>query len=149
MHGVEDMKFEWKNELENDDWEGLSGLYKIAPLGNKKPKDLELVFGNSRYKYFVYSGQQLVGVGRALADGIDCSILCDIAVHPDCQGTGLGKRIVQKLIGLSEGHKKIILYANPGKEGFYAKLGFKHMNTAMAIFKDEKHALKIGLVRDV
>ena len=107
------------------------------------------MFGNSRYKCFVYSGTQLVGVGRALADGLDCSILCDIAVHPDFQGTGLGKRIVQRLTSLSEDHKKIILYSNPGKEGFYQKLGFKRMNTAMAVFKGEAHALKIGLIREV
>lgn len=142
------MQFEWKDELKNDDWEELSALYKIAPLGEKKAGDLELVFGNSRYKCFVYKGSQLVGVGRALADGLDCSYLCDIAVHPECQGTGLGTRIVQKLTSLSEGHKKVILYSNPGKESFYKKLGFKCMSTAMAIFKNEAHAIKIGLVRE-
>lgn len=143
------MTYEWKDELENDDWEALSALYKIAPLGEKRASDLETVFGNSRYKCFVYDGSQLVGVGRALADGLDCSYLCDIAVHPDCQGTGLGKRIVQELISLSKYHKKIILYSNPGKEGFYKNLGFKCMNTAMTIFKNEAHALKIGLIREV
>ncbi len=52
------------------------------------------------------------------------------------------------MVNLSKEHKKIILYANPGKEGFYSKLGFKKMNTAMAIFKDEKHALDVGLVSE-
>ncbi len=77
----------------------------------------------------------LVGVGRALADGVDCSYLCDVAVHPEYQGIGLGRDIINKLLELSEGYKKIILYANPGKEGFYSKLGFKRINTAMAILK--------------
>ncbi len=146
--GGEDMKFEWKDDLKNDDWDALSALYKIAPLGEKKAEDLETVFGNSRYKCFVYKGSQLVGVGRALADGLDCSYICDIAVHPDCQGAGLGKDIVQKLLSLSKGYKKIILYSNPGKEGFYKKLGFKRMSTAMSIFKDQKHALEVGLVNE-
>ena len=35
----------------------------------------------------------------------------------------------------SRDHKKIILYSVPGKEGFYKKLGFLKMLTAMAIFK--------------
>jgi hypothetical protein len=47
-----------------------------------------------------------------------------------------------------KGHKKIILYANPGTEGFYKKLGFKRMNTAMAIFQDQTHALEVGLVNE-
>jgi GNAT superfamily N-acetyltransferase len=32
----------------------------------------------------------LIGVGRAVADGIDCSYICDVAVHPDFQGKGIG-----------------------------------------------------------
>jgi hypothetical protein len=55
---------------------------------------------------------------------------------------------VQRLVEDSRGHKKIILYANPGKEGFYLKLGFRRMNTAMAIFADGQRALRTGLVRD-
>jgi ribosomal protein S18 acetylase RimI-like enzyme len=84
-----------------------------------------------------------------LADGLDCSYICDIAVHPEYQGLGLGKKIVENLVRLSQGHRKIILYANPGKEGFYSKLGFKKMNTAMAIFLNQEQALKSGLVSEV
>ncbi|CAD5374038.1 hypothetical protein RA210_U480001 [Rubrivivax sp. A210] len=40
------------------------------------------------------------------------------------------------MVQLSSGHKKIILYSVPGKEGFYKKLGFLRMLTAMAIFRD-------------
>ena len=84
----------------------------------------------------------------ALADGIDCSYICDVAIHPDFQGQGLGKAIISKLRDLSAGHKKIILYAVPGKEGFYKKLGFKRMSTAMAIFKNQEGALAAGLLND-
>ena len=87
-------------------------------------------------------------VATAVADGIDCSYLCDIVVHPDHQGRGLGRAIVVKLEELSAGHRKIILYANPGKEGFYRKLGFRRMRTAMAIFQDQDRAIREGLVDD-
>jgi hypothetical protein len=49
---------------------------------------------------------------------------------------------------LSRGHPKIILYSVPGKEPFYRKLGFKRMNTAMAIFDDQALALERGYVSD-
>lgn len=123
-------------------------LYRVAPLGDKKPTDLETAFSNSRFMCFVFESQELVGVGRALADGIDCSYICDVAVLPKYQGTGLGKEIVSKLIALSKGHRKIILYAFPGKESFYKKLGFKRMSTAMAIFADQDQALERGLVNE-
>jgi len=140
------MKLSWVYEEKNVNWKKLSELYRIAPLGKKPAEALKTVFSNSRYKCFIYADGKLVGVGRALADGLDCSYICDIAVHPECQGTGLGKAIVEKLVAMSEGHKKIILYANPGKEGFYSKLGFRKMNTAMAIFDDQINAKDTGLI---
>jgi ribosomal protein S18 acetylase RimI-like enzyme len=140
------MELSWVYEHGNADWEELSELYRIAPLGEKPPDALETVFSNSKFKCFVYSNQSLVGAGRALADGLDCSYICDVAVHPEYQGMGIGREIVQKLVAFSQGHKKIILYANPGKEGFYRKLGFFQMNTAMAIFSNREQALKSGLI---
>lgn len=137
---------DWVFEHEGMDWNALSDFYRIAPLGEKKPEDLELAFSNSMFKCFVFDAGRLVGAGRALADGVDCSYLCDIAVHPDFQGAGLGRAITDRLRQLSAGHRKIILYANPGKEGFYRKLGFKRMRTAMAIFHDQEQATKAGLV---
>jgi ribosomal protein S18 acetylase RimI-like enzyme len=107
-----------------------------------------VTFRNSRYRLFLFDGSKVVGVGRALADGYDCSYICDIAVHPNYQGKGFGKKIVQNLIDQSQGHTKIILYANPGKEGFYYKLGFKKMNTAMAIFQDEETMLQNGTISE-
>ena len=142
------MQLTWKHDQESINWEKLSNLYKIAPLGDKKADDLQKAFGNSMYKYFVFEGAQLIGVGRTLSDGVDCAYICDVAVHPEYQGTGIGKSIIKKLMGLSEGHKKIILCANPGKEGLYKTLGFKRMSTAMAIFQDQTHALEVGLVNE-
>ena len=142
------MALQWSDSLETMDWDELSNLYRIAPLGNKKAADLKVVFTNSMYRCFVREDGILIGAGRAVADGIDVSYLADIAVHPDHQGRGLGKEIVSRLRELSRHHKKIILYAAPGKDTFYLKLGFKRMLTAMAVFRDQAEAVATGLVRD-
>lgn len=142
------MQLEWKEHLGGLDWNALSALYHAAPLGEKNPSDLERVFSNSMFKLFVYDSDRLVGVGRALADGVDCSYICDVAVLPAYQGKGLGKEIVARLLTLSAGHKKIILYAVPGKESFYRGLGFKRMTTAMAIFENQARALEWGLINE-
>lgn len=142
------MDFTWYFDQTKINWNELSRLYRIAPLGTKLPADLEIVFTNSKFKSFIYHNDSLIGAGRALADGKDCSYICDIAVHPEYQGRGLGRELVQNLVQLSQGHQKIILYANPGKEGFYAKLGFKKMNTAMAIFQDEAEKMKNGVISE-
>lgn len=128
------------------DWGELSELYRKAPLGEKSPTDLRTVFSNSRFKCFVYVNEELVGVGRALADGLDCAYIADVAVHPEFQGQGLGTAIIERLVSLSSGHKKIILYANPGTEGFYKTIGFHRMKTAMAIWSNQDQAIKAGLI---
>jgi ribosomal protein S18 acetylase RimI-like enzyme len=140
------MTLEWRHSLEGIDWEELSRLYQAAPLGNKQPDGLKLVFSNSMFKCFAYDDARLVGVGRAMADGLDCSYICDVAVHPSHQGTGLGKEIVSRLVDLSTGHRKIILYAVAGKEPFYKKFGFRRMKTAMAIFENQAQAAERGLI---
>jgi ribosomal protein S18 acetylase RimI-like enzyme len=139
--------YSWVYDDRAVDWVALSALYRMAPLGEKPPQDLATVFPNSMFKCFVYAGDRLVGVGRAVADGLDCAYIADVAVHPDHQGNGLGKAVIRELVALSRGHKKIILYANPGTEGFYAKLGFHRMNTAMAIWRDQEAAIASGLLR--
>lgn len=140
------MSLVWSHTIDNLDWIELVALYQAAPLGNKNPLDLKTAFTNSMFKCFVYDEGKLVGVGRALADGVDCSYICDVALLPSHQGLGLGKQIVLKLMSLSSSHKKIILYSVPGKEAFYKKLGFKRMCTAMAIFENQGVAIERGYI---
>lgn len=138
------MNLEWKHTVDGVDWSELSALYRAAPLGDKSPELLRTVFGNSLFKCFVYDDGRLVAAGRALADGADCSYLCDIAVMPSHQGTGLGKQVVSHLVEASRGHRKILLYAVPGREPFYRKFGFLRMKTAMAIFQNQQQQLERG-----
>jgi GNAT superfamily N-acetyltransferase len=141
------MPLVWSDELDDIDWHELEALYRAAPLGIKPAADLRVVFGNSRYRAFVRDGGRLVASGRVLSDGLDCAYLCDVAVLPSHQGTGLGREVVQRLVESSRGHRKIILYSVPGKEGFYKKLGFLPLLTGMAIFDDPAAAITRGHLR--
>nr|WP_315465612.1 GNAT family N-acetyltransferase [uncultured Rhodoferax sp.] len=142
------MPLRWIHATTGLDWDALSALYQAAPLGSKSPEGLRTVFGNSRYGCVVYDGEHLVGAGRVLADGLDCAYVCDIAVHPSHQGSGLGRAIVNYLLAQSQGHKKIILYAVPGKEPYYRRFGFRRMKTAMAIFMQPDDAAARGYIDD-
>jgi ribosomal protein S18 acetylase RimI-like enzyme len=138
----------WKDSLSDIDWDELSALYKAAPLGDKSPDWLRTAFTNSMFRCFAYDADTLVAAGRALADGVDCSYICDVAVLPSHQGKGLGRDIIKRLVAQSKHHRKIILYSVPGKESFYKKLGFRRMNTAMAIFEDQDKALARGYINE-
>lgn len=130
------MAFDWQHSIDAVDWTELAALYRAAPLGNKPPDFLRTVFGNSRHTCLVYDGGRLVGAGRALADGADCACLCDIAVHPDYQGSGLGRVLVERLLAATAGHRKVLLYSVPGRESFYRRFGFRRLLSAMARFQD-------------
>jgi ribosomal protein S18 acetylase RimI-like enzyme len=138
------MTITWTDTLDTVDWDELSDLYRKAPLGDKPPERLKMVFSNSMFRRFAYEDGVLVAAGRALADGADCSYICDIAILPSHQGRGLGHALIDQLVELSRGHAKIILYAVPGREGFYAHHGFRRMTTAMAIFQDPEAATARG-----
>ena len=141
------MPLHWTRSIEQLDWLELAALYRAAPLGDKSPEGLKTAFTHSMFKCLVYEDGKLVGAGRVLADGVDCAYICDVAVLPSHQGAGLGKQIVARLVEASRGHRKIILYAVPGKEAFYEKLGFARMNTAMAIFQNQQQAIERGYLQ--
>lgn len=134
----------WTDSDADIDWHELAELYRVAPLARKEPERLRIAFANSMFKRFAFEDGKLVAAGRVLSDGIDVAYLCDVALLPSHQGRGLGKRIVADLLAQVRDHNKIILYAAPGKEGFYAALGFRRMATAMAIFEDPAAAVQRG-----
>ena len=109
----------------------LAELYRSVALGSRSPQQIATAFQNSKYTIFALKGGQLVGAGRAFGDEVDCAVICDLAVSPGLQGTGIGKRMLGALKEQVRHHLRIILYANPGKEDFYLRLGFSKMKTAM------------------
>lgn len=137
---------QWSSALDSVDWSELSEMYRLAPLGNKAPAWLETAFSNSMFRFFARENDMLVAAGRAVADGVDCSYICDIAVRPSHQGRGLGREVIERLVAASRGHRKIILYAVPGKEEFYSRFGFRRMKTAMAIFENAEQAARNGYI---
>ena len=90
-------------------------------------------FEASHTTVFAYQGDRLIGFGRAISDGICQAAVYDCAVLPEFQGKGIGKSIVKNILSRLT-HCNIILYASPGKEGFYQKLGFRKMKIGMAHF---------------
>ena len=88
----------WIDDTRDVDWDELSELYRIAPLGVKPPDALRTVFGNSMFTSFATAGGALVAAGRAMADGLDCAYIADVAVHPDAPGPWARAGMVRRLV---------------------------------------------------
>lgn len=74
-------------------------------------------------------GEDIIGMGRALSDGISDAYIQDVVVHSDYRGRGIGKAIIGKLLEQLKADKIqwIGLISEPGYEKFYESLGFAKM----------------------
>ncbi len=115
------------------DWQTIADSLQKVGMAYHQPEVHKRAFEASHTTVFVYEESQLLGFGRAISDGEYQAAIYDVAVLPAAQGKGVGKVIIQTIIDRLP-NCNIILYATPGKEGFYKKLGFGAMKTGMAVF---------------
>ncbi len=120
-------------ETANVKWEQLVDIFRRAPLGEREAGRLRRIFEQSTVCCFAWDGSELIGAGRAISDRISYAAIFDVVVAPEYQGRGIGKSIMDNLMKAAEA-PNVILHSVPGKEGFYQKLGFRKMKTAMAKF---------------
>ncbi|KOY80972.1 GNAT family N-acetyltransferase [Lysinibacillus macroides] len=81
---------------------------------------------NSWFSLSIYNGEQLIGYGRIISDGIYQTFICDVMVHPDYQRKGFGTMVMEGLLEhcQKENIKWIQLFCAKGKQPFYQRLGF-------------------------
>ncbi len=90
--------------------------------------DLKKCLANSDVILSIWSGNEIVGFGRALSDGIYRGVLWDIIIDQDHQGKGFGKLIVRNLLDAKKikNTKKVYLMTT-NKKLFYSQLEFKEV----------------------
>jgi aralkylamine N-acetyltransferase len=139
------MFFELKWGCDHLDWHEVCLLFERAPLGTREPDKLRRAARNSYVVCSAFVGSTLVGFARAISDGEYQSAIYDMVVAPEHQGRGVGKAIINALMDrLPEG--KALIYAVPGKEEFYRKLGFEKLLTGMGRFSDPQTAREKGYI---
>lgn len=127
------MELTTQNHCEGIDWQEVSHVLKSAGMAYHDPEIHKKAFEASYAVIFIYHLGELVGFGRAISDGAYQAAMYDCAVLPKYQGKGIGRMIIEPVLSQIS-HCNVILYASPGKEGFYQKLGFRKMKTGMAHF---------------
>jgi GNAT superfamily N-acetyltransferase len=127
------MKIEIITDCSNVDWQTIAESLKKVGMAYYEPTVHRAAFEASHTTVFVYENSRLLGFGRAISDGEYQGAIYDVAVLPQAQGKGIGKIIIQTILDKLP-NCNLILYATPGMEGFYKKLGFGLMKTGMAVF---------------
>ncbi len=137
------MEFEIVHGCENVDWNVVAKMLESVGMATHPPEKLQRAFEASYVSVFIYSNKNIIGFGRAISDGEYQAAIYDCAVSSECQGHGIGSLIVREIL-MKLPECNIILYASPGKEGFYQKHDFRRMKTGMALFKDSSGAIQKG-----
>jgi len=111
-------------------WIELTHLIDQAGLGKREPADVEQTFKGSFAVSNCVQNQKIVGAGRAISDGINTSVIYDVVVMPERQGQGIGRLVMSDLLAQLP-KRSVMLLSVPEKIGFYKKLGFQMLKTAM------------------
>jgi aralkylamine N-acetyltransferase len=142
------MSIALSENLEGVDWVRLAEVFERAPLAVRDPAKIQEAFQNSQIRCFVWDKGDLIGAGRALSDGVWTTVILDVVLLPEYQGQGIGTAIMKFLTERSKA-AKVLLYSAPGKEGFYAKLGYRKLKTAMAKYAEpelEERHHRLGFI---
>lgn len=140
------MSIKVKDNCSNVNWNDVVEILKIVGMSYCDSEIHRISFENSHTVIFVFDDDKLIGFGRAISDGVRQAAIYDVAVSPEYQGKGLGSLILNS-IKEKLPQCNFILYAAPGKEPFYQKLGFGKLETGMGLFADMQRMKDKGFIK--
>ena len=121
---------------------GLTKLKKLLDNNafwakSRTINDLKKCLANSDVVISLWVGNEMVGFGRALTDGIFRGVLWDIVIDQNHQGKGFGTLIVKNLLSSNKikNTKKIYLMTT-NKKLFYSQLDFKEVNSQELLIRE-------------
>ena len=79
------------------DFQQLQALFNEAAFWARERtiEDLEIAIANSNPIVTVWDRKRMIGFCRGTSDGIYRGTIWDVVIHPDYQGVGLGRKLVE------------------------------------------------------
>ena len=99
--------------------------------------DLKKCLANSDVIISLWVGNEIVGFGRALTDGIYRGVLWDIVIDENHQGQGFGTIIIKKLLSAKKikNTKKLYLMTT-NKKLFYSQFDFQEVTAQNLLIRE-------------
>ena len=117
----------------------LGALLHAAAGSSYSVAELEKIITYSTAYVTARDGERLVGFGRLLSDGAVIAYLNNLAVHPACQGLGIGKTILAALIESAGNVRSIFLYTDTA-DALYLREGFRRSEKRLYVRKPGSHS---------
>ncbi|NES04382.1 MAG: GNAT family N-acetyltransferase [Okeania sp. SIO2F4] len=118
----------------------LVALFNSAAIWakNRKIEDLEIAITNSNPVVSVWDNQTMIGFGRATSDCVYRGTIWDIVIHPNYQGGGLGRKLVETILSHPRMcHVERIYLMTTYQQNFYKRIGFQHNQTTTMILHNQ------------
>ena len=110
------------------DFAAVLDLYDSVSWSNytNRPQQLEQAFHQSLFVMAAYDDEELVGLIRAVGDGLTIVFIQDVLVYPDYQHRGIGRNLLQKTLESFKDVYQIQLATEQSDKNlaFYRELGF-------------------------
>ena len=106
-----------------------------------KPDELFNALINSHSLITAWDKDKLIGLGNSISDGYLVVYYPHLLVHPDYQGKGIGKMIVDRMFKKYKDFHMQMLTADGKAIDFYKKVGFVRAGETepMWIYKGNEH----------
>ena len=118
----------------------IQELFKAAAFWarERKIEDWEIAIANSEPVVTVWDSTKAIGFARATSDGIYRATIWDVAIHPDYQGAGLGRKLVQTVLS----HPRMcrverVYLMTTYKQSFYERIGFQHNASTTMVLENQ------------
>jgi len=133
-------------------WAEVTKLIKGEPSSFLEIHDIEQEYGKTKTAFensfivcSLYLEKELIGICRALSDGVKQSVVYDLNVSKPRQNKGYGSMLMNEILSkLPDG--PVILYSMPGKEKYYKKFGFHMLRTGMGKFPNVERRIQRGFI---
>lgn len=116
--------------------EQVCDLFERAAFWAKarSPEEMAQAIAHSHPVVTAWDSDRLIGFARATSDGIFRATIWDVVIHPDYQGIGLGRRLVETLIAHPHMNKVERTYLmTTHQQRFYERIGFECNSTTTMV----------------
>ncbi|MCU7843753.1 MAG: GNAT family N-acetyltransferase [Candidatus Thiodiazotropha sp. (ex Monitilora ramsayi)] len=130
------------NVIDSVSEDEVIGIYKANDWSSAdKPKELLAALNQSHTLVTARIAGKLVGLGNAISDGHLVVYYPHMLVHPDYQGMGIGRKMMEAMQSIYGGFHQQMLTADGEVVGFYKALGFERAGKTepMWIYSGKEH----------
>lgn len=128
---MDDRHIHFCQEKSKVDLKQLKELFRVTAFWaqNRQIEDLAIAIANSDPVVSVWDADRLIGFARATSDCVYRATIWDVLIHPDYQGSGLGRKLIQTLLSHPRMNRVERVYLlTTYQQGFYARIGFEFSN---------------------